>query len=86
MAAIGTTARTGEICPESGVWAVVSQPSTTAPIAKGNRMPRTTARPSSGNSSSTRDCWASERTKGGETWPPRAAAASAAGARSPAGL
>lgn len=36
---IGTTARTGEICPESGVWAVADQPSTTAPIAKGNRMP-----------------------------------------------
>lgn len=35
---IGTTARTGETCPESGVW----QPrghGTTAPIAKGNRMP-----------------------------------------------
>jgi hypothetical protein len=36
---LGTTARTGEICPESGVWAVVGNPSTTAPIAKGNRMP-----------------------------------------------
>jgi hypothetical protein len=36
---IGATARTGEICPESGVWQVVSTPSTTAPIAKGNRMP-----------------------------------------------
>lgn len=36
---IGTTARTGEICPESGVWEVVGTPSTTAPIAKGNRMP-----------------------------------------------
>jgi len=35
---IGTTARTGEICPESGVWEVVGTPSTTAPIAKGNRM------------------------------------------------
>ena len=35
---IGTTAQTGETCPESGVW----QPrgyTTTAPIAKGNRMP-----------------------------------------------
>jgi len=39
MAAIGTTARTGESCPESGVWEVTSTPSTTAPIAKGNRMP-----------------------------------------------
>lgn len=38
-APIGTTARTGETCPESGVWQVTSQPSTTAPIAKGNRMP-----------------------------------------------
>ena len=41
---LGTTARTGEICPESGVWKVVGTPSTTAPIAKGNRMP-----PYSGN-------------------------------------
>lgn len=41
---IGTTARTGESCPESGVWKVVGTPSTTAPIAKGNRMP-----PYSGN-------------------------------------
>lgn len=38
-APIGTKARTGEICPESGVWRVEGQPSTTAPIAKGNRMP-----------------------------------------------
>ncbi|MEK7439128.1 MAG: hypothetical protein AAB150_19840 [Pseudomonadota bacterium] len=36
---LGTTARTGEICPESGVWQAVSTPSTTGPIAKGNRMP-----------------------------------------------
>lgn len=36
---IGTTAKTGETCPESGVWKVMSTPSTTAPIAKGNRMP-----------------------------------------------
>ena len=36
---LGTTARTGERCPESGVWAVVGTPSTTAPIAKGNVMP-----------------------------------------------
>lgn len=36
---IGTTARTGENCPESGVWEVIGTPSTTAPIAKGNRMP-----------------------------------------------
>lgn len=38
-APIGTTARTGEKCPESGVWKVTSTPSTTAPIAKSNRMP-----------------------------------------------
>jgi len=37
--ALGTTARTGQICPESGVWEVVGTPSTTAPIAKGNVMP-----------------------------------------------
>jgi hypothetical protein len=36
---IGTTARTGERCPESGVWKVTSLPSTTAPIAKHNVMP-----------------------------------------------
>lgn len=36
---IGTTARTGESCPESGVWKVVGTPSTTAPIAKANRIP-----------------------------------------------
>ncbi|TWI78002.1 hypothetical protein IQ13_4246 [Lacibacter cauensis] len=36
---IGTTARTGEKCPESGIWKVQGTPSTTAPIAKGNTMP-----------------------------------------------
>lgn len=36
---IGTIARTGETCPESGVWKSMDYPSTTAPIAKGNRMP-----------------------------------------------
>jgi hypothetical protein len=36
---LGTTATTGSTCPESGVWVVVSTPSTTAPIAKGNTMP-----------------------------------------------
>jgi hypothetical protein len=36
---IGTKARTGESCPESGVWKVVGYPTTTAPIAEGNRMP-----------------------------------------------
>lgn len=36
---VGTTARTGENCPESGIWKVQGNPSTTAPIAKGNTMP-----------------------------------------------
>jgi hypothetical protein len=36
---IGTRTRTGETCPESGVWKVEGTPSTTAPIAKGDRMP-----------------------------------------------
>jgi hypothetical protein len=39
MAPLGTKARTGEICPESGVWKVDGSPSTTAPISSGNRMP-----------------------------------------------
>lgn len=38
-APLGTTAKTGEVCPESGVWRVVGTPTTTAPIARGNRMP-----------------------------------------------
>jgi hypothetical protein len=36
---IGTTARTGQSCPESGVWQSLDTPSTTAPIAKYNTMP-----------------------------------------------
>lgn len=36
---IGTTANTGQECPESGIWEVVGTPSTTAPIAEGNTMP-----------------------------------------------
>ena len=36
---LGTTARTGQTCPESGIWKVVGTPTTTAPIAKGNTMP-----------------------------------------------
>lgn len=38
-APLGTRAKTGEKCPESGVWKAISTPSTTAPIAKGNTMP-----------------------------------------------
>jgi hypothetical protein len=36
---LGTRVHTGAICPESGVWKVDGWPTTTAPIAKGNRMP-----------------------------------------------
>ncbi|GAY11014.1 hypothetical protein TOK_5499 [Pseudonocardia sp. N23] len=36
---IGTTARTGERCPESGVWEVLAPTNTTAPIAENNVMP-----------------------------------------------
>ncbi len=32
------TASTGQICPVSGIWKVIGYPTTTAPIAKGNRM------------------------------------------------
>jgi len=36
MSAVGTTGKTGERCPEGGVWSVVGTPTTTAPIAKGD--------------------------------------------------
>ena len=36
---IGTTARTGQKCPESGVWKPRVAGATTAPIAEGNTMP-----------------------------------------------
>lgn len=36
---IGTHAKTGQRCPESGIWKVVGTPTTTAPIAKHNVMP-----------------------------------------------
>lgn len=39
MAEVGATAKTGEKCPESGVWQSQDTPSTTAPIAKGDTMP-----------------------------------------------
>lgn len=42
MEAIGTTRKTGEKCPESGVWEVVvgaGEAITTAPLAKGNTFP-----------------------------------------------
>lgn len=38
---LGTKSRTGETCPESGVWRVEGEtsPTASAPIARGNRMP-----------------------------------------------
>lgn len=36
---LGSKARTGQKCPESGVWKVDGFPTTTAPIAKDNVMP-----------------------------------------------
>ena len=36
---LGTKVRTGERCPESGVWESQDSKPTTAPIAKGNVMP-----------------------------------------------
>ena len=37
---LGTKKRTGEVCPESGVWKVDDlYDTTTAPIAKGNVFP-----------------------------------------------
>ncbi len=36
---LGTICKTGDVCPESGVWATMTSPSTTAPVAKGNRFP-----------------------------------------------
>ena len=39
MTPIGTKKYTGETCPESGKWKSNDSPSTTAPIAKGNRIP-----------------------------------------------
>jgi hypothetical protein len=38
-APLGTTAKTNQTCPESGVWKVAGTPTTTAPIAEGNNMP-----------------------------------------------
>ena len=36
---LGTVRKTGQKCPESGVWQVAGYPTTTAPIAKGNVFP-----------------------------------------------
>ena len=36
---LGTKRKTGETCPESGVWKALSNPSTTIPLAKGNTFP-----------------------------------------------
>lgn len=37
--ALGTRVRTGERCPETGVWRVVGTPSASALIAEGAPMP-----------------------------------------------
>lgn len=37
--AVGTRVRTGQSCPESGVWRVADVPAATAPIAIHNVMP-----------------------------------------------
>ncbi|ADJ22192.1 hypothetical protein Hden_0370 [Hyphomicrobium denitrificans ATCC 51888] len=36
---LGTRKYTGETCPESGKWVSEDNPSTSAPIAKGNKFP-----------------------------------------------
>ncbi|WP_010181003.1 YjzC family protein [Aquimarina agarilytica] len=36
---LGTTRKTGEKCPESGVWKSLSTPSTTIPLSKGEKFP-----------------------------------------------
>jgi hypothetical protein len=36
---LGTMRKTGESCPESGVWESQDYPSTTAPISVGNILP-----------------------------------------------
>jgi len=36
---LGTTRKTGENCPESGVWKAQSSPSTTIPLSKGETFP-----------------------------------------------
>ena len=36
---LGTTKKTGEKCPESGVWKSQSTPSTTIPLSKGETFP-----------------------------------------------
>ena len=36
---LGTIKRTGEKCPESGVWEAQSTPSTTIPLSEGETFP-----------------------------------------------
>ena len=36
---LGTTRKTGEKCPESGVWESQSNPSTTIPLTEGETFP-----------------------------------------------
>lgn len=35
----GHTARTGDTCPETGIWVSMSDPRQSIPVTKGNRMP-----------------------------------------------
>ncbi len=36
---LGTTRKTGEKCPESGIWEAQSSPSTTIPLTEGETFP-----------------------------------------------
>ncbi len=36
---IGTRRKTGEKCPESGIWKALSTPSTTIPLSEGETFP-----------------------------------------------
>lgn len=36
---LGTTRKTGEKCPESGIWEAQSTPSTTIPLTEGETFP-----------------------------------------------
>lgn len=44
-APLGTSARTGESCPVTGVWQVVGTPSASALVAEGDPMPTYRERP-----------------------------------------
>jgi hypothetical protein len=42
---LGTIARTGELCPENGIWKTTNQPTTTIPFATGLKMPAIQGKP-----------------------------------------